>query len=225
MLNRAALLTAVPLAALALISGCSESSASSATPAASTSSSPAAAAATSTTSTAAASTVSPAAASTTSPAATSTSPTTGGGTSPIDEINWVNTVQDCPNDGQKSVVQKVISADVTNDGTPDALIARTCEATTSYFPSTVEVFDGGSLVTEPARIGTLLAEAGPTDQPWFTGLTTKGTEVTVTANGTSGKKGNACADLSLTYSYRLTGGKFEQVQRKAVDSPDCLPVG
>ncbi|MEU8241808.1 hypothetical protein AB0C07_26455 [Actinoplanes missouriensis] len=217
MLNRAVLLTAVPLAALALISGCSESSASTATPAPPTSSSPAPAAT---------ATTSPAATATTSPAATATtSPAAAGGASPIDEINWVNTVEDCPNSGQKSVVQKVISADVTNDGTPDALIARTCEATTSYFPSTVEVFDGGSLVTEPARIGTLLAEAGPTDQPWFTGLTTSGTEITVTANGTSGKKGNACADLSLTYGYRLTGGKFEQVHRKAVASPDCLPVG
>ncbi|MEV4703379.1 hypothetical protein [Actinoplanes sp. NPDC049316] len=106
-------------------------------------------------------------------------------------------------------------ADVTGDGMDDALVARSCEARTSYYPSTVEVFDGASQSTHPRRLATLLREVGPADQPWITKLRVTGRQVVIEANGTDSRDDNACPSVSFTYRYRYSSDGFQRVGRDA----------
>lgn len=139
--------------------------------------------------------------------------------------DWDNYVAACANAEQEPIVQHVAVGDVNADGTADALVARTCDASTSYFPSTVEAFDGRSPVEAPTRIGKpILTDVGPTDQPWVIGLSVKGGAVTVQAYGTDSADSNACPKLKLTYRYELRGGDFEQTDRAATKSATCLAI-
>ncbi|SDT52539.1 hypothetical protein [Actinoplanes derwentensis] len=142
-----------------------------------------------------------------------------------EEGDWDAFIEACKNPEQEALVQLVTTGDLTGDGTADALVARTCDASTSYFPSTIEVFDGASPAAEPVRVGApILTDAGPTDQPWVIGMAVKEQVVTVTAYGTGGTDSNACPKLKLTYRYLLDGGAFEQVDRAATTSADCLAI-
>lgn len=142
-----------------------------------------------------------------------------------DGADWDTFIAACDNPEQEPIVQLVTTGDMTGDGTADALVARTCDASTSYFPSTIEVFDGASPAAQPDRVGTtILTDAGPTDQPWVIGMAVKDQAVTVTAYGTGSTDSNACPTLRLTYRYQLQGSAFEQVDRAAVPSADCLPI-
>ncbi|WP_229071005.1 hypothetical protein [Actinoplanes sp. DH11] len=132
----------------------------------------------------------------------------------------------CPNAGQKTQVQEQMTKDVTGDGVPDTLVARTCEASTSYIPSTVEVFDGAAGTGRPRRIGTLLKDVGPTDLPWYRSMTVDGETITIEAYGVSEGGVQACADLKLTYTYAYAGDSFRRTARNAAKVDDlCLPVG
>ncbi|MEV6342522.1 hypothetical protein [Actinoplanes sp. NPDC051851] len=139
--------------------------------------------------------------------------------SPAASADLLALLKECPNEGQKGRIQQTFTQDVTGDGTPETLVARTCEASTSYIPSTVEVFQGTK------RIGTLMEEAGPTDLPWFVSLTAAGTEVTVTANGVAEDGTQACPELEITYRYAYADGAFKRTAREATTASDCLPVG
>ena len=139
---------------------------------------------------------------------------------PTDPAAWTDSVEPCPNEGQEPVVQGVLLADATGDGSADAVVSRSCAASTSYFPSAVEVFDSSR-----KRVGVLLKDAWVGDNPWLTGVRVNGDAVVVEAHGSSGAQGNACADLDLTYRYRWTGSGFEQADRKVSKVDDCLPVG
>ena len=136
--------------------------------------------------------------------------------------NWLNAVKACP-DGMPTEIQRLERADVTGDGVAEALVARTCEPSTSRWPSTVEVFDG-TTGEKPRRIGVLLEDAGAEDHPWFTSLTVSAGTVTVKAHGVGEGSPMACPNLKLTYSYRYDGGRFTRVERKATESADCLPI-
>ncbi len=139
--------------------------------------------------------------------------------------DWDVFIEECENPEQEAMVQLVTLGDVTGDGTADALVARTCDASTSYFPSTIEVFDGASPAAGAERVGKpILTDVGPTDQPWVTGMTVKDQVVTVTAHGTGSDDSNSCPKLELTYRYRFQGTAFEQVDRAAVKSAACLDV-
>ncbi|GIF04114.1 hypothetical protein [Actinoplanes siamensis] len=120
-------------------------------------------------------------------------------------------------------MQKLVYGDVTGDGVPDALVARTCEAATSYWPTTVEVFDGAS-GANPRRVGTLLTDVGDKDLPWFRSMSVSGQTVTIKAYGTSPRAERACADLELTYRYDYRGGEFTRTGRQATRSAECLPI-
>ncbi|GAA1637772.1 hypothetical protein [Actinoplanes couchii] len=142
-----------------------------------------------------------------------------------DAGDWDAFIEECKNPEQEALVQLVTTGDMTGDGTADALVARTCDASTSYFPSTIEVFDGASPASGPVRVGTpILTDVGPTDQPWVVGMAVKNKAVTVTAYGTDSTDSNACPKLRLTYRYQLQGDAFEQVDRAATKSASCLPV-
>ena len=137
---------------------------------------------------------------------------------------WSEVVEPCPHDGQKVVVRTVLSTyDVTADGVEDTLVLRGCEASTSYWPSTVEVFDGTARPEKPRRIGALLK--GSKDVPWVTELRVIKGYVVLPAYGLSKGAPAACPDLNLTYRFRYTGGKFQQTWRDAGKAAECLPVG
>ena len=137
---------------------------------------------------------------------------------------WNTVVEPCPHPGQRVVIRKVLGTyDVTADGVEDTLVLRGCEASTSYWPSTVEVFDGTAPPERPERIGVLLK--GAKDVPWVTDLRVIKGYVVLPAYGLSKKAPAACADLNLTYRFHYTDGAFRQTWRDAGRSADCLPVG
>ncbi|HWS34673.1 MAG TPA: hypothetical protein VN408_18270 [Actinoplanes sp.] len=204
MLTKAALFTTVPLVALALLTGCTDDGRP--TPETTTVQTTAATAAPSA-----------------NPSVEAEDPS-GTLASVGEGADWDTFIEQCKNREQEALVQLVTIGDVTGDGTADALVARTCDASTSYFPSTIEVFDGSSPAAEPARVGTILTDVGPTDQPWVTGMTVQDKVVTVTAYGTGSGDSNACPKLELTYRYQLQGSAFEQADRAAKKSADCLEV-
>lgn len=136
--------------------------------------------------------------------------------------NWFGALKPCPQD-LPIEVQRLERADLTGDGVPEALVARTCEPVTSRWPSTVEIFDGAT-AEKPRRIGVLLEDVGAADHPWFTSLSVSGGTITVKAHGVSEGSPLACPDLKLTYQYRYAGGKLTRTDRKAVKSADCLSI-
>ncbi|MEU4692408.1 hypothetical protein [Actinoplanes sp. NPDC023714] len=161
----------------------------------------------------------PAEATTTTTTTTATPPRKPTG-DPDKASTWLNALADCPNEGQKPQIQQILRKDATGDGAVDTLIARTCEASTSYIPSTVEIFDGTK------RIAILLEDVGPTDLPWYRSMTVNDETVAIEAYGVSEGGVPACADLKLTYTYRHANGAFERTGRKETKVDDlCLPVG
>ncbi|WP_221322324.1 hypothetical protein [Actinoplanes sp. L3-i22] len=142
---------------------------------------------------------------------------------PGDGGNWFGALQKCPNGGQATEVQRLEFADLTGDGVKDALVARTCQASTSYWPSTVEVFDG-TTGEKPKRIGTILKDVGSDDLPWFQSLSVSGKVVTVKTYGTSAKGQQSCPDLKLTYRYEYRSGAFTRIGRQATTVADCLVI-
>ena len=136
---------------------------------------------------------------------------------------WSAVTKPCPYDGQKVEIQDVVHEDVTRDGVADTLVTHSCEATTSYWASTIEVFDGSANPAKPERIGTLLEDVSNRDQPVVEQVTfTKGT-VGVKAHGTSAKGSRACPDLLLTYRYEWKGRAFLLTSRDAEQNPECPP--
>jgi hypothetical protein len=204
----------VPLAALALLAGCTGGSA--AASGTSTASGPASRAASS---------PPPASPSPSAGVARTSDPGDGSLAAEGADTDWASMVTKCPGEGQKTIVQKVVTADVTGDGWRDALVARTCEASTSYWESSVEVFDGRSPATSPHRLGILLADVARTDAPWLEKLSVSGGEVAIRAYGVSTKGTKACDDLDITYRYRYTGGAFHRVSRVSAPVTSCPDVG
>jgi hypothetical protein len=135
--------------------------------------------------------------------------------------DWSRKVEVCPDDDQPVVVQQVVSGDLTGDGVADTAVARSCEARTSYWPSTVEVFDGAS----GSRIATLLADDGPTYMPWVTRLAVSRGTLTVEAAGNDAHGSQACADLGLTYTFAYRNGKLTRTDRVIGDAGKCQDVG
>lgn len=142
-----------------------------------------------------------------------------------DQADWKSLVEPCPNTGQKPVIQKVVTADVTGDGTYDAVVARTCESSTAYWPSTVEVFDGTSQSKQPRRVGTLLTDVGKTDLPWATQVRVSGRTVTVEAYGVDAHTTQACPSIAYTYRYTYDGGSFRRVGRDVGNANTCPKIG
>ncbi|MFI1988557.1 hypothetical protein [Actinoplanes sp. NPDC020271] len=138
--------------------------------------------------------------------------------------NWLAALKPCPNKGQEVDIEKMATGDVTGDGLNDVIIARSCTAITSYWPSTVEIFDGAAGGEKPKRIGTLLGDLGATDGPAVQTVKVDGRVLTITAYGLSPKAAVGCPDLKLTYQYKYSGGGFTRTSRKAVTSADCLPI-
>ncbi|MEV6302319.1 hypothetical protein AB0M02_23085 [Actinoplanes sp. NPDC051861] len=136
-------------------------------------------------------------------------------------VKWDKLLTPCGR-GELVVVQDVAIADVTTDGTPDAVVARACEGDTEYSPSTVEVFDGGSPAAKPRRLGTLLDDAG-NDKPYVSGVSWSGGAVLIKANGVDESSDATCPEVVFTYSYRYSAGAFQQDSREVRPDDTCGP--
>ncbi|MBM2614446.1 hypothetical protein JIG36_02590 [Actinoplanes sp. LDG1-06] len=134
---------------------------------------------------------------------------------------WKDVVKPCPYEGQEPEIQKVVKKDATKDGVPDTLVVRSCEATTSYWASTIEVFDGTADPSRPKRIGTLLSDVFKKDQPVVTEVLLNKGIVGVKAYGTSEKAARACPDLILFYRYEFNGSGFDRIWRDAGVKQEC----
>ncbi|MGK5683039.1 hypothetical protein [Actinoplanes sp. URMC 104] len=134
---------------------------------------------------------------------------------------WAAFVKPCPYEGQKAEIQGVVEQDVTEDGLAETLVTRSCEASTSYWHSTIEVFDGASDPAQPRRIGTLLEDVAKMDEPVVQKVTFNKGIVGVRAYGTSAKGEKACPDLTLFYRYEYTGSGFKRIWRDAGAAPEC----
>ena len=152
-----------------------------------------------------------------------TTPATGSDDDSRMPVPWDQAVEKCPHPGQKIEIRKVYEADVTGDGLAESIVLRGCEASTSYWPSTVEVFDGAAPEYEPKRLGVLLKDNK--DYPWVTKVLVMKGIIVLHAYGLSKGAPTACADLNLTYRFQYTGGKFQQIWRDWGKADDCLPVG
>jgi hypothetical protein len=128
---------------------------------------------------------------------------------------FADDVKPCPYPEQKPIIVMVRSGDVNGDRVPEMLVVRTCTAFTSYWPSSVEVFDGASPVNTPRRIGTLLEDkAVRLDSPNVYDVRVSKGVVTVVANGVDAKTDNSCPNQTFTYRYQLSGEKFRLLDRK-----------
>ncbi len=142
----------------------------------------------------------------------------------IDGDDWIPALAPCRSDEQKVEVEKIVTEDLTGDGVDDVVVSRSCTAITSYYPSTVEIFDGAAGSRQPKRIAALLA--GDLDMPSVRSVKISGRTLTITAHGVGKKAPAACPNLKLTYDFKYSGGKVVLTNRKAVTvtSGDCLPV-
>lgn len=135
--------------------------------------------------------------------------------------DWRKAVLPCPQD-LRVVLQRIIIADVTKDGVPDTLVTRSCEASTSYFGSTIEVFDGTAAPQSPRRIGVLLKDVAGKDKPWVTKVVIIKGIVTVQANGLGPRSSSACPDHRFTYRYQFSKGQFKLIWRDFGKADTCL---
>ena len=159
-----------------------------------------------------------------SPAATTTTGTAAAVTTLASlgkQAKWDKMVEPCRT-GELVVVQDVTIADVTTDGTPDAVVARACEGDTEYGPSTVEVFDGDSPATSPQRLATLLADARK-DKPYVSAVSWSAGTVQIKANGVDTSSDAACPEVVFTYRYRYAAGTFQQSARTVEPDETCGP--
>ena len=101
-------------------------------------------------------------------------------------------------------VDTVTHADLTGDGTAEAIVAASCRTTTATNPVQVFVFDGARSTAPLKRLlvigkGQYLRNAE---------LTTKGRTLTVTSEALSDTAPRCCADLRITQRYSWNGSAF-----------------
>ncbi|MBU2670366.1 hypothetical protein KOI35_43380 [Actinoplanes bogorensis] len=140
-----------------------------------------------------------------------------------DYSEWVPYMKGCPYDNQDIVIQAGTQVDVTKDGVRDTIITRTCEASTSYWASTIEIFKNTGNPIGAQRIGVLLEDVAKADEPVVQEVNIKNGVIEVIGYGTSAKGSKSCPNLTLNYRYEYQGGSFKRIQRTVGTSPECLP--
>ena len=140
-----------------------------------------------------------------------------------DFSDWVPYMKGCPYDNQDIVILAGTEVDVTKDGVRDTIITRSCEASTSYWASTIEIFKNTSNPIGAQRIGVLLEDVAKADEPVVQDVQIKKGIIEVTGYGTSAKGSKACPNLTLFYRYEYQGGGFKRIERTVGTAAECLP--
>jgi Protein of unknown function (DUF4232) len=105
--------------------------------------------------------------------------------------------------GGKVDVLKVVVADVTGDGVPDAIVRAECAHSASEWPDSVYVYSDAS--GTPVLIGTLLSQK---DGMYAPSATPSGHAVTLGLVGWSTFAAGCCPDLHYTQTFTWNGSKF-----------------
>jgi hypothetical protein len=116
--------------------------------------------------------------------------------------------------GGKVDVLKVVSADVTGDGRPEAIVRLECAHSASEWPDSVYVYadtSGG-----PTEIGLLLRQNQDRYAP---SITTKGNTVTLGLVGWSKYAPGCCPDLNYTQTFTWGGRGFDVGPLRSVVKP------
>ncbi|GAB2605023.1 hypothetical protein Aab01nite_78850 [Paractinoplanes abujensis] len=135
--------------------------------------------------------------------------------------DWAAAVKPCPYRGQKVEILDGGHEDVTKDGIMDTMVTRSCEASTSYWANTIEVFKNTTDPRGAERIGTLLEDVAEMDQPVVEQVLYNKGVIEIKAYGTSAKGAKACPDLILFYRYEYIGGKFKRTWRDQGFKDEC----
>jgi hypothetical protein len=100
-------------------------------------------------------------------------------------------------------VVKVLAADVTGDGLPDAIVRMECAHSASEWPDTVDVYSDNAGI--PTLIGSLL---GQRDSSYASTITAKNNTVTLGLTTWSTYAAGCCPDLNYTRTFTWTGHAF-----------------
>jgi hypothetical protein len=117
-------------------------------------------------------------------------------------------------EGGKVDVLKVVTADVTGDGIPEAIVRMECRHSASEWPDTVQVYSKTG--STPTSIGTLLA---PAASSYATGISASGSTVTLHTTTWSSFAPGCCPDLLYVQRFTWTGSSFAAGPRQDVLHP------
>jgi hypothetical protein len=141
---------------------------------------------------------------------------------PLAGVHWADQVRDCSaangGSGLGTVVDSVDKGDLTGDGRMDTLVVDECKASTSRWPSVVEVFDGASDPSRPTRLGTLMA-GDPDAIRDATVSVEPGGRVVVTGAGLSRTAPLCCPDLAVRKVFSYTNGTFTLAETTSSPHP------
>jgi hypothetical protein len=117
-------------------------------------------------------------------------------------------------EGNKVEVTKVVSADVTGDGSPEAIVRMDCLHAASEWPDWVFVYSDAS--GTPKVLGTLISNS---DSTYVTTIATSGHAITLGLLTWSKYAAGCCADLHYTQTFTWTGSNFAHSGRHDVVVP------
>jgi hypothetical protein len=149
-----------------------------------------------------------------SSATTSTAASSSAASSTSPPTNWTATVNfaalphadmGCARAGEggKVDVVKVVVADVTGDGNPDAVVRLECAHAASEWPDTVDVYSDST--GTPTQIGALLTATGNAYAPT---ISTQGKTVTLGLLTWSSFAPGCCPDLHYLQTFTWNGSTF-----------------
>jgi hypothetical protein len=151
------------------------------------------------------------------PAAPTTRPAAAA--NPFAHTDWTTaTGYHCPSDGQRVLLDKVVTGDLTGDGVPDAVVVLTCDTTTSSNPVQVAAFDGSSPdPAHPRSLGVLIAADDPAFYVRQATATIAAGTVTVTGQAIGSDEPLAAdPDITLTQTFTYRGGTLVPGPRTVV---------
>jgi hypothetical protein len=133
-------------------------------------------------------------------------------------VHWQDHVRDCATasggSGLGTIIDAVEKGDVNGDGRMDTLVVDECQASTSRWPSVVEVFDGASEPAHPTRLGTL-TEGDPDSIRDARATVEPGGRVVVTGEGLSPTAPLCCPDLAVRKVFTFANGRFTLTETSA----------
>jgi hypothetical protein len=139
-------------------------------------------------------------------------------------VHWQDHVRDCSvaegGSGLGTLIDDVVTGDVTGDGRVDTLVVDRCNSSTSSWPQEIEVFDGASDPAHPTRLAILLKD--DKDYPRDLSVTVEpGGRVVVVGKGLSYTAPLCCPDIDIRRVFSWSGGSFTLAE--STTSPAAPP--